>query len=72
MFCPPKREEVNQSILGMEHHLTITAEKLRMDMSDLTAYFPRAEKHLDEQRSTKVAADMKLPYDIKKFGRFRW
>ena len=64
------RKEVNKYILDHEEHLTVTAEKLRSEMAGLAAFVHRAEKRLRDQIQTKIAADLKLCRDIKKFGHF--
>ena len=64
------RKEFNRYIVDHEEHLTVTAEKLRSEMATLAAYVHRAEKRLRDQIQLKVAADLKLCRDIKKFGHF--
>ncbi|CAD6585007.1 MAG: hypothetical protein ASARMPRED_001978 [Alectoria sarmentosa] len=64
------RKEVNRYIVDHEEHLTATAEKLRSEMAGLAAYVHRAEKRLRDLIQTKIAADLRLLRDIKKFGSF--
>lgn len=44
--------------------------RLRGDLAGLAAYVQRAKKQLRDEIQLKVAADLKLCRDIKKFGRF--
>ena len=67
---PLKRIELNKYIQAHEEHLTATVERLRIEFSPLAAYVSKAEKRLRDLVQLKVAADLKLCRDIKKFGRF--
>ena len=65
-----KKEDVNRYIVDHEDHLAATAEKLRTEMTSLAVYVNRAEKRLRDQVQLKIAADLKLCRDIKRFGKF--
>lgn len=64
------RKEFERYVIDHEEHLTVTAEKLRSEMATLAAYVNRADKRLRDQIQLKVAADLKLCSDIKRFGSF--
>ena len=63
-------EEVDAYAEANDAHLYATAEKLRCDMSKLAGYVQHAERRLRDLIQLKVAADLKLLRDIKRFGQF--
>ena len=67
---PLSRKELDRYIIHHEEHLTVTAEKLRNEMAGLATYVQRAEKRLRDLIQLKVAADLKICRDIKKFNKF--
>lgn len=67
---PLSRKELSRYIFAHEEHLEATAERLRGEMAPLAAYCSKAEKRLRNLIALKVAADLKLCRDIKRFGHF--
>ena len=67
---PLSRKELTQHMEAHEGHIVAVAERLRGEMSSLATYVNRAEKRLRDDIQLKVAADLKLLRDIKRFGHF--
>ena len=67
---PLTRKELNGHLQAHEAHLIAVAEKLRGEMSSVAIFVQRAEKRLRDEIQLKVAADLKLLRDIKRFGKF--
>ena len=65
------RKEFDKYVIDHEEHLAATAEKLRNEIAGLTHFIHKAEKRLRDQIQLKVAADLKLCQNIKKFGHFK-
>ena len=64
------RKEFERYILDHEDHLLVTAEKHRHEMAGLAAFVHCAEVRFRDAIQLKVAADLKLCRDVKRFGSF--
>ena len=65
------RKEFNRYVIDHEEHLVATAEKLRGEMAGLAHFVHKAEKNLRDQIQLKVAADLKLCRDVKKYEKWQ-
>ena len=64
------KKEINRYIVDHKKHLIVIVEKLKSEMISLTTYIYRIEKRLKDLIQIKIAIDLKLLRDIKKFDNF--
>ena len=64
------RKKFNRYIKNHENHLSVTAMRLRNEMTSLTLFVHRADKKLKNAIQLKMTTDLKLLRDIKQFGKY--